>query len=521
MVGDVALIKLLPKKAGDEFPFAALGNSDKVKEGDWSLAMGNPFLLATDFTPTVTFGLVSGVHRYQPPEGKGFLEYCDCIQIDTSINPGNSGGPLFNLDGEVIGINGRGSFDKRGRVNSGVGYAISINQIKHFMGHLKGGLNADHATLGARPTTQTEKDGYPRLVVTTMLDDCDVMRRGLQYDDEIVSFDGRPTNNANQFLNAIGVYPRGWRLPMVYRRKNDLKEILVRLMGATAKEVEKKDAKGQPIPQPKPGIQPIPVDGGASPAGKYYEPKKGFVNHYFNKLEKDRVLQGFKKHGDFSKMTGDWTFLGDIRFKQLKDKTQVRLEVRTEKAEKGGTKPVASMTIGKLALSPVEPLDVNATVEDLQQPKDSGGLMLAMYLYKKFLNQGEAGMAKCFYAGKFPYYPPLPEGKIPDNWAKVKKLADVIETEVGNYHTKWYFSTEDQKLMAFEVTIHTPQSDDESGNPPDPCEVYLGYDQPVNGAKGLPNQMHVRFGTGATGITNIYGNITITNADLGDAKAGN
>ena len=64
----MALIKLLPKKEGDKFPFASLGDSDKVQAGDWSLAMGNPFLLATDFTPTVTFGLVSGVHRYQYPE---------------------------------------------------------------------------------------------------------------------------------------------------------------------------------------------------------------------------------------------------------------------------------------------------------------------------------------------------------------------------------------------------------------------------------------------------------------------
>ena len=119
MVGDVALIKLLPKMDGDKivspkdgkFPFAQLGDSDKTKAGDWSLAMGNPFLLATDFTPTVTYGFISGVHRYQYPSGL-FLEYADCIQIDTSINPGNSGGPLFNLDGELVGINGRGSFEK-------------------------------------------------------------------------------------------------------------------------------------------------------------------------------------------------------------------------------------------------------------------------------------------------------------------------------------------------------------------------------------------------------------------------
>jgi S1-C subfamily serine protease len=134
-VGDVALIKLLPKKPGDKFPYARMADSDTVKAGDWSLAMGNPFMLATDFTPTVTFGMISGVHRYQHPAGI-LLEYTDCIQIDTSINPGNSGGPLFNMEGELIGINGRGSFEKRGRVNSGVGYAISINQIKNFLGQL-------------------------------------------------------------------------------------------------------------------------------------------------------------------------------------------------------------------------------------------------------------------------------------------------------------------------------------------------------------------------------------------------
>src|SRR5437660_7076908 len=186
-VGDVALIKLLPKKEGQDFPFAPMGDSDKVRAGDWSLAMGNPFLLATDFTPTVTFGLVSGVHRYQYPEGKGLLEYTDCIQIDTSINPGNSGGPLFNMQGELIGINGRGSFEKRGRVNSGVGYAISSNQIKNFMGHLRAGLDADHASLGAAVTGEVEDEAASkdegnaaRLLVNSILEDSDAYRRCLQ-----------------------------------------------------------------------------------------------------------------------------------------------------------------------------------------------------------------------------------------------------------------------------------------------------------------------------------------------------
>src|SRR6266851_4319300 len=171
-VGDVALIKLLAQKKDQPFPFAALGDSDKVKAGDWSMAMGNPFLLATDFNPTVTFGMVSGVHRYQYPAGT-LLEYTDCIQIDTSINPGNSGGPLFNMEGELIGINGRGSFDKRGRINSGVGYAISINQIKNFMGHLHAGLDADHASLGALVRTEAEGNGIGKTRVTTILEDAD------------------------------------------------------------------------------------------------------------------------------------------------------------------------------------------------------------------------------------------------------------------------------------------------------------------------------------------------------------
>src|SRR2546421_8838257 len=146
--------------------------------------MGNPFLLAPDSTPTVTFGLMSGVHRYQYPAGT-LLEYADCIQIDTSINPGNSGGPLFNVDGELIGINGRGSFEKRGRVNSGVGYAISINQIKNFMGQLRAGLDTDHASLGAFVQSENDEGALSKLLVNQILD-CDAKRRGLDSGDELL-----------------------------------------------------------------------------------------------------------------------------------------------------------------------------------------------------------------------------------------------------------------------------------------------------------------------------------------------
>ena len=189
--------------------------------------MGNPFLLATDFRPTVTFGIISGIHRYQYPAGT-FLEYADCIQTDTSINPGNSGGPLFNLAGDLVGINGRGSFEKRGRVNSGAGYAISINQIKNFMDSLRGGLVVDHATLGAAVTTKD--DGS--VVVTSILEQSEAFRRGLRADDEIVSFAGRPIRSVNQFKNVLGIFPKGWKLPITYRRDDRKQEIFVRLRGS-------------------------------------------------------------------------------------------------------------------------------------------------------------------------------------------------------------------------------------------------------------------------------------------------
>src|SRR5258707_904313 len=225
-VGDIALIKLLPQTKGQKFPVAPLGDSDLVHEGDWSIAMGNPQRLATDFMPSITFGMVSGVHRYQYPAGL-IIEYNDCIQIDTSINPGSSGGPLFNMRGELVGINGRGSVvgDKRGVMNSGVGYAISINQVKNFMGHLRAGLDADHASLGALVGTRLADAGLGRVVVTQILEESDVFRRGLDQEDEVLSFMGRPITSVNQYKNLLGVLPRGWRVPLEFRRREGNKEI--------------------------------------------------------------------------------------------------------------------------------------------------------------------------------------------------------------------------------------------------------------------------------------------------------
>ncbi len=240
--GDVALIKLFGR---DDFPAAELGDSDRAKQGDWVFAMGNPFLLATNLQPTATDGIISATHRYQPPAGT-LLEYTDCLQTDASINPGNSGGPLFDAQGRLIGINGRCSFEKRGRVSVGVGYAISINQIKNFLGELRSGRIVDHASLGARVI-----DSEGRVTVADILEQSDAARRGLRYDDELTSFAGRNISTSNGFKNILGILPKGWRVPLSFRREGNKYDILVRLPGLHSREELLEKTLG-PVPRELP-----------------------------------------------------------------------------------------------------------------------------------------------------------------------------------------------------------------------------------------------------------------------------
>jgi serine protease Do len=480
-VGDVALIKLVPKKDGQKFPFAKMGDSDKLKAGDWSLAMGNPFLLATDFNPTVTFGLISGVHRYQYPEGT-LLEYTDCIQIDTSINPGNSGGPLFNMDGELVGINGRGSFEKRGRVNSGVGYAISINQIKNFMGHLRAGLDTDHASLGATVQMATEEGSRTSLVVNNILESSDVRRRGLDLQDALLEFAGRPVGSVNEIKNAQGLYPKGWRVPIIYRHENERKEILARLMGVQRQEIKNPDDKPPPPPDaPKPPPAPKEV-------AKLYVAKPGFANFYFNEKERDRLLAEFRKHGDFSTLTGLWEFTAGGTINDRNNSLKALIEDVKSKDSKEVT-PTVKFNLGGVGIQ-LEPLNAN---EDRREPPNSGGLMYAMYLYRLMLTAGAKGFDREFiHGGVEPFYVPGPE-PAKREFTKERVMAEVIRTEGGGVSAKWYFSTKDYSLLGFEVSIDKED---------DPCEVFLSDYKKVDG-RDLPHKIEVWYGNKR------YANLTI------------
>jgi serine protease Do len=468
--GDVALIKLFPPddKPDFRFPFAPLADSDKVRAGDWSFAIGNPFLLATDFRPTVSYGLISGVHRYQYPAGT-LLEYADCIQTDAAINPGNSGGPLFDSQGRVIGIVGRGSFEKRGRVNVGVGYAISINQVKNFLGYLHSGRIVDHATLGA--TVSTDADG--RVVVTDILEGCDAYRRGLRYDDEIVKFAGRDIRTVNAFKNALGIYPKGWRVPLTYRREGQTFDILVRLRGVHRTGELAAQALGKPksSPKKKPGDKPkhpIPKPrllkrSSKKPTPKviveHYQKRTGYANYFYNLQHRTRIWQAYTKQRDFKKFSGPWVLGGE-----LQDGQQFRFRLSDEQA-------VAILPGGQSTV------DVRSALGSNLKPKGSGGLLAALHCWRRLLLVGPQRYGKVFYVGTMP-----DRGDGP--------MLDVLAAVNEGVECRLMFSAKTGQLMALEMT-----ADEDT----DPCEIYFHNERLVDGRK-LPHRLEVRHGDRIFGV---------------------
>lgn len=246
--GDVAMFRIDPKEVSET---AILGDSDELTVGDYTLALGNPFGLADDYSPTVTHGIISGLHRFQPGV-RGALTYTDCIQVDTSINPGNSGGPLFDMAGRLVGINGRISVEERSRVNVGVGFAITINQIKRFMPMLRAGIATPHAAAGF-----TVRDQALKVLVDEIENDSAARLAGLRRGDELIRFAGRDIRCANDYLNVLGALPANWPVEVVYRRGEEVRCFDVRLAAMPLPKLTR-DAPGHPKPSFDPyGPHPV------------------------------------------------------------------------------------------------------------------------------------------------------------------------------------------------------------------------------------------------------------------------
>jgi S1-C subfamily serine protease len=461
--GDVALLKLLGR---DDFPCAELADSDQVRVGDWCFTVGNPFLLATDFRPTVAYGVISGVHRYQYPAGT-ILEYADCLQADAAINPGNSGGPMFDAQGRLIGINGRGSFEKRGRVNVGVGYAISINQIKNFLGHLKSGRIVDHATLGA--VVRSDEDR--RVVVDDVLEESDAYRRGLRYGDQVVAFGGRPVTTVNAFKNALGIYPRGWRVPLSFVRQGERFDVLVRLRGVHPQAELAEMIEGNPNidpekPAPKPG-EPPKKDEPPRPSRrprqrpapmpevvkKQFVAKEGYVNYYFNTLERDRVWKALVARGDYAGAGKSWTISGQTGAAEA-----FTLVVADDEAS-------IQLPAGQLQI------ELAGGLANRLEPPGSGGLLVALALWRRFLIAGPEKFPDAYYLGTAPL-------------AGHERLVDVLVAAHDDVECHFMFDPAAGHLVAVEMY---PQED------VDPCELYFSDFKEVAG-RMFPGRIEARHG---------------------------
>ena len=188
---DVALLKT---KAAANAPITYLGDSDKVKIGEWVMAVGNPFGLSH----SVSVGIISAKERREiMPSGRRGLY--DFMQTDASINPGNSGGPLVNLRGEVIGIN-----TAINAAGSGIGFAIPINMVKAMLPDLqkKGKFSRSWIGIRIQPLSQELAQSYglkkpEGALVAEVVPSGPAEKSGILEGDIIIEFDGKPVRNAS------------------------------------------------------------------------------------------------------------------------------------------------------------------------------------------------------------------------------------------------------------------------------------------------------------------------------------
>jgi serine protease Do len=197
---DLALLKVT---ADRPLPSARFGDSATVKVGQWVLAVGNPFGLDR----TVTLGVVSGIGR----ENINLSRYENFIQTDASINPGNSGGPLFNLRGEVIGIN-------TAIINfaQGIGFAIPSNMARQVIDQLmaKGRVVRGWLGVGIQPLTPelAKKFGVAEgegVLVNEVFEKDPAAAAGIKPGDIIVRIDGAVVDSPNKLSRLIGALPPG------------------------------------------------------------------------------------------------------------------------------------------------------------------------------------------------------------------------------------------------------------------------------------------------------------------------
>ena len=234
---DVALLKISAKES---LPFLDLGDSDDVDVGDWVLAIGSPYRL--NFS--VTAGIISAKARSVPGQGTSYIPF---LQSDVAINPGNSGGPLFNLDGEVIGINAMIYSNRGGYM--GISFTIPINYAQEIIDQLRedGFVKRGWLGVSVQEVTKDLADSFgldvPRgALIGSVLTDSPAESSGLKDGDVIVDFDGNEIIYSGDLPMVVGRISPGEEVKATVYRDGRKKSIRV-----TVGELEEPEEDSNPI----------------------------------------------------------------------------------------------------------------------------------------------------------------------------------------------------------------------------------------------------------------------------------
>jgi serine protease Do len=216
---DIALLKI---DAGTNLPNVPLGDSDRIRKGDWAIAIGNPY----QFENTLTVGVISAKGRALglSTTTQSFENF---IQTDAAINFGNSGGPLLNINGEVVGINTA----IRGGGAQGLGFATPINTAKRLLADLKHGkVVRGYLGMGIIPVTDEAKDAFHLseargALVQNVEAGKPAERAGIQPGDVIVEIDGRKINTNRELIDYISYLPVGSKVNITVIRNGQRKTL--------------------------------------------------------------------------------------------------------------------------------------------------------------------------------------------------------------------------------------------------------------------------------------------------------
>ncbi len=234
-VSDIAVLKIQSSK---KFPAVKFADSEKAKVGDWVLAIGNPFGLGG----TVTQGIISAINR-----DINMGRYDNFIQTDASINQGNSGGPLFNMDGEVLGINTAIFSNSGGSV--GIGFAIPANFAKNVIDQLIKYGETKRGWLGVRIQTVTKEiadslglNETIGALVTDVNKNSPADKAGLQQGDVITEFNGQKVKTMRDLPRLVGEAEVGKSAKLkIWRKKKFITKTVV--LGRLEDTVEFKQQK--------------------------------------------------------------------------------------------------------------------------------------------------------------------------------------------------------------------------------------------------------------------------------------